>query len=116
MPRLRAYENAAARQRAYRQRTATKRKRDVTNRESLRVIVERIRFVRDSARDISRANLANWKGWSGAPELHAHALQDDLDNIVERLDALVRGDDGPFRGREFEEWRSKRDQRVCQSL
>jgi hypothetical protein len=36
------------------------------------------------------------KGWDGSPVLHAFALQEDLDNIVARLDALIHGEDGPF--------------------
>jgi hypothetical protein len=36
------------------------------------------------------------KSWDGSPVLHAFALQEDLDNIVARLDALIHGEDGPF--------------------
>jgi hypothetical protein len=109
MPRHRTYSSDAARQAAYRERAATKRKRHVTNPEGLREIVERLRFIHDSAREISRANLAHWKGWAGAADLHAFALEDDIDNIVFRLDAVIRGDARPFDGEEFRRWRAKRE-------
>jgi hypothetical protein len=108
MPRHRTYANDAARQAAYRQRAATKRKRHVTNRDDLSELLLRVAFIRDVAGAVARDNLKNWKAWPGSAELHAFALQDDFDATVSRLDALIAGDDGPFRSREFQEWRSKR--------
>src|SRR5450759_1197315 len=104
MPRHRTYANDAARQAAYRQRAATKRNRDVTDRENLREIVERLSFIRDIARDVSQDSIRNWRGWAGAPEIHAHALQTDLDDLVARLTALLDGDAAPFQGPEFRAW------------
>lgn len=72
-------------------------------------LIERIAFVHDTAGDVAKDNVKNWKSWRGSPELHAYALQQDLDDIVLRLDALIRGDAGPFEGPEFREWRAKRD-------
>jgi hypothetical protein len=43
-----------------------------------------------------------------SPVLHPFALQEDLDNIVARLDALIRGDAAPLQSSEFREWRVKR--------
>lgn len=107
MPRLRAYENAAARQRAYRQRVARKRDVSVTDGRNLGEVMQRLSFIRDVAGAVSRDSIKNWRGWSGAHELHAHALQQDLDDLVSRLDALIRGEDGPFQSREFQEWVSR---------
>jgi hypothetical protein len=108
MPRRRAYASAAEKQAAYRHRAAIKRKSNVTNHGDLDDLVERVRFVRDAARDISQANVANWKGWPGSAELRAFALQDDLDAVVARLTALLEGDSKPFQGAEFERWRRAR--------
>jgi hypothetical protein len=109
MPRHRTYSSDAARQAAYRERAATKRKRHVTNPESLREIVERISFIRDVAGAVARDNIANWKGWPGSEQLRSFALQTDLDDLVSRLDALIHGDRRPFDGAEFHEWRAKRE-------
>lgn len=108
MPRRRAYASAAEKQAAYRHRVAIKRKGNVTNRGNLGEFMQRLNFIRDVARDVSQDSIRNWRGWTGAPEIHAHALQTDLDDLIARLDALIAGDDGPFRSREFQEWRSKR--------
>jgi hypothetical protein len=48
-------------------------------------------------------------GWN-SQELHLHALQTDLDEIVSRLGALIAGDNRPFETAEFCEWRAKRDE------
>jgi hypothetical protein len=68
--------------------------------------VARVRFIHDTARDISRDNLKNWKAWPGSAELRVFALQDDLDNVIARLSALIEGDGRPFDGPEFEAWRA----------
>ena len=101
MPRPRVYEDDAARHRAYR-----RRKRDATNRGDLRDFMARLAFIRDTAGDVSRDSIANWRGWRGSAELHAHALQQDLDDLVARVDALLRGDSGPFDTAEFRAWRA----------
>jgi hypothetical protein len=108
MPRQRQYESAAARQAAYRERAARKGKRHVTNRDDLGDFLERLAFIRDSAGDVSRDSVRNWGSWRGAAELHAHALQIDLDDLVSRLDALIRGDSRPFDSSEFQAWRARR--------
>jgi hypothetical protein len=68
----------------------------------------RLGFIRDVAGDVSKESIKNWQSWRGSAELHAHALQQDLDNVVLRLDALLRGDAAPFECPEFREWRSRR--------
>ncbi len=73
--------------------------------------MERLTFIRDVAGDVAKDNIKNWKGWQGSPELHAHALQQDLDDVVLRLDALIRGEAAPFEGSEFREWRARSDLR-----
>jgi hypothetical protein len=103
MPRQRLYADDAARHRAYR-----KRKRDATNRSGLGDLMEKLEFVRDCAGDVSRQSIANWRGWRGSAELHAHALQQDLDDLVARVDALLRGDSRPFDTAEFQAWRASR--------
>jgi hypothetical protein len=110
MPRAREYESAAARQAAYRRRNG-KRNGDVTNRDGLGAFMEWLEFVRDTAGDVSRDSIKNWRGWQHSSELHCHALQDDLDRIVEMLGALLSGDSRPFQGSEFADWKQKRDAR-----
>jgi hypothetical protein len=105
MPRHRTYESAAARQRAYRERAATKLERHVTNPE----MIERLAFIRDVAGAVARDSVRNWRGWPGSEQLRSFALQTDLDDLVSRLDALLRGDPTPFQGQEFEHWRAKRE-------
>ena len=61
----------------------------------------RLGFIRDVAGDVSKESIKNWQSWRGSAELHAHALQQDLDNVVLRLDALLRGDAAPFECPEF---------------
>ena len=103
MPRQRLYADDAARHRAYRQR-----KRDATNHGDLGAFMERLAFIRDLADDVSRRSIANWRGWRGSAEMHAHALQQDLDDLVARVDALLRGDSRPFDTAEFQAWRASR--------
>jgi hypothetical protein len=107
MPRHRTYANAAARQAAYRKRDAMKRNRNVTIRDN--DFLERLTFVRDTAGAISRDSVKNWAGWRGSAELHAFALQEDLDVLVLRLDALLSGDAAPFSGPEWQAWRQERE-------
>jgi hypothetical protein len=75
--------------------------------------MERLRFIRDTAGDVARASIANWAGWKGASELHCHALQMDLDDLVSRLDALLHGDDEAFSGPEWQAWRQEREQQLA---
>jgi hypothetical protein len=70
--------------------------------------MQRLRFVHDVAGDVARDSVKNWKGWR-SHEIHLHALQQDLDDLVARLGALIAGDNRPFDGPEFQEWRAKRD-------
>jgi hypothetical protein len=109
MPRQRSYATDADRQAAYRKRHAT-RKRDVTIRDS--DFLECIEFIRDCAGDVERASIANWAGWKGAEAIHCHALQQDLDDLVSRLDALLHGDNAPFQGPEWADWKARRDARL----
>ena len=106
MPRSRTYANAAARQAAYRRRAASSRKRYVTIRDS--DFLERVEFIRDVAGEVSRDSVRNWAGWRGSAEMHAFALQQDLDDLVSRLDALLRGDDAAFEGEEWRAWKAQR--------
>ncbi len=101
----------AARSRAYRRRNAARRKRDDTNGD-LGDLMERLAFIRDTAGDVSRDSIANWRGWRGSAELHAHALQQDLDDIVARVDALLRGDSRPFDTAAFQAWRASRHSKL----
>jgi hypothetical protein len=80
------------------------RRKALTPAGDLSELVERIRFIHDVARDVSRANVANWKGWK-SQELHLHALQCDMDDTILRLAALVDGDSRPFETPEFQNWR-----------
>jgi hypothetical protein len=83
-------------------------KRNATNRENLGELTEKIEFVRDTASAIAKDNIKNWKAPALGWELRSHKLQQDIDDIVEQLDALARGDsfeDSP----EFQSWRAKRD-------
>jgi hypothetical protein len=108
MPRAKIHQNDAERSRAYRQRAMSARKRDATFRENLGGIMERIEFVHDTASAIAKDNIKNWKAPALGWELRSHKLQQDIDDIVEQLDALARGDsfeDSP----EFQSWRAKRD-------
>ena len=107
MPRPRVYPDDAAKARAYRKRTAARRKRDATNPGDLGDFVERLAFIRDTAGDVSRDSIANWRGWRGSAEMHAHALQQDLDDLVARVDALLRGESRPFDTAEFRSWRAR---------
>ena len=68
-----------------------------------------IEFIRDQAETISNESIKNWKSpvW-GSWELHAHALQENLDDLVSRLTALIDGDARPFETQEFGEWHAKR--------
>src|SRR5882757_8728256 len=68
--------------------------------------MEKLNFILDGARDISRDNVKNWKGWR-SEELHLYALQYDLDDIILRLDALIHGDSRPFGTAEFLQWRDR---------
>jgi hypothetical protein len=102
MPRSRVYADDAARHRAYRQR-----KRDATNRSDLGDLMEKLAFIRDTAGDVSRDSVRNWSGWRGSAEMHAHALQQDLDDLVARVDALIRGDSRAFDTAEFQAWRAR---------
>jgi hypothetical protein len=70
--------------------------------------MERLTFIRDVAGDVAKDNIKNWKGWPGSAQLHAHALQQDLEDVILRLDALLGGDAAPFEGAEFRDWRSRR--------
>jgi hypothetical protein len=69
----------------------------------------RLAFVRDRAGDFSSANVKDWKSpkWNSW-EMHSHAIQQTLDDIVLRLDALLGGDARPFEGAEYREWRARR--------
>jgi hypothetical protein len=110
MPRHRQYDSSAARQAAYRMRARDgKRNITVTNRDNFGDFMERLTFIRDTAGDVSRDNVRNWRGWRGSEEMHAHALQQDIDDIVSRLDALLRGDNAPFLGAEWAAWRARRE-------
>jgi len=114
MPRQRIHPNGAARSAAYRRRVAAERKRDATNHgDDLDDFMEKLNFVRDTAGSISRDNLAHWKSWRGSSELHCHALQDDLDQVIEMLDALIRGDDAAFSGSEWQAWRQERERQLA---
>jgi len=73
--------------------------------------MQRLTFIRDTAGDASRDSIKNWRGWQHSSELHCHALQDDLDRVVEMLGALLSGDSRPFQGPEFADWKQKRDAR-----
>jgi hypothetical protein len=109
MARARIHQSDAERSRAYRQRV--KIKRAATNHhENLGELTERLAFVRDQAQAISKESIANWKSpvW-GSWEVHCHALQEELDDLVSRLTALIDGDIRPFDGPEFQEWAAKRD-------
>jgi hypothetical protein len=70
--------------------------------------MQKLRFIHDAAGDVARASIKNWKGWR-SHELHLHALQTDLDDLVTRLGALIAGDNRPFETAEFSEWRVRRD-------
>jgi hypothetical protein len=107
MPRARIYRDDAARSAAYRRRLAARRNRDATN-DLGGDVMAGLAFIRDSAGSISRDNLANWAGWRASAELHCHALQDDLDRVIEMLDALLNGDTRPFDSSEFQAWRASR--------
>lgn len=94
-------------QAAYRKRAASSRKRDVTIRDS--DFLERIEFIRDCAGDVARASIANWRGWRGSTEMPAFALQQDLDDLLSRIDALLSGDNKPFSGPDWTAWRLARE-------
>jgi hypothetical protein len=107
MPRRRVYANATERQRAHRSRIAAQGNRDGI-RDSNVDLVERVCFIRDTTGIVASENLAAWKCFRDAEQLHTFALQDDLDRVTELLDALIRGDDQPFQTDEFREWRTRR--------
>ena len=106
MPRAKIHQNDAERSRAYRQRAMSARKRDATFRENLGGIMERIEFVHDTASAIAKDNIKNWKAPALGWELRSHKLQQDIDDIVEQLDALARGDTFETCP-EFQSWRAK---------
>jgi hypothetical protein len=111
VPRQRIYADDAARQRAHRRRTAAKR--NVTNRDGLGDFLEKLSFIRDLAGSVAKDSIRNWRGWQNSSELHCHALQMDLDDLVSRLDALLHGDNEAFSGSEWQAWRQERQRQLA---
>lgn len=87
---------------------ADPRTRRAGNDLAMSSLLKRLAYILDTAGDVSRASLRNWRNWKGSEQLHAIALQEDLDIIVSILAAVLRGDDDAFETPEFEEWRRRR--------